>query len=111
VPVSIVSVGGDAIPGSVSRHAVGVNTHPYESPGPAAGYSPFAPFRLGPGQEAGIEMEAQIGEGLCFQGHGYLSWSFEKVTYRILGITRHSDVETDNKIRVHVTDGGTAPSC
>ena len=111
LPVTIVDIHGDTTPVSISRHAVGVNVHPYEDPGPSRGYSPFAPFRLGRGQEAAIRIEAHIGEDLCFEGGGYLSWSSEDVTYRVLGVTRHSHVETNTEIRVQVTDGASAPSC
>ena len=99
LPVTITDIGPQN-GGDISRHVVAVNLHLYENGGPSAGWTPFAPFRLDPGQEAGIEMEAQVGPNACVGGPGFASWFQEPITYTIFGITRHSLVETGTEIQL-----------
>jgi hypothetical protein len=86
--------------GAITTRVVAVNPHPYENGGPSRGFMPFAAFRLDPRQEAVIEMEAQVAANSCMEGPGYTSWFQEPITYSILGITRHSLVETGTEIRL-----------
>ena len=55
-------------------------------------------------------MEVRLGNDACLDRSGFTLWSSEPVTYRILGITRHSDVETGIEIRIEGKDGPT-PGC
>ena len=95
VAVTIKAVGGDG--GAISRRAVAVNLHPYEN---GSVFGPFAPFKLGRGEEAFIQMEVRVSEDGCIEGRGFVGWYAEPITYSIFGITRHSFVETRTEIRV-----------
>ena len=95
VAVTIKAVGGDG--GAISRRAVAVNLHPYEN---GSVFGPFAPFKLGRGEEAFIQMEVRVSEDGCIEGRGFVGWYAEPITYTIFGITRHSFVETGTEIRL-----------
>jgi len=108
VPVQIVDVGGETSHGSiVTRRAVRMEPDLTSDPDPNTGFEPFAPFTLGSGQEAGIEMLVTIGNGTCFHepGQPYLGWYLESVTYKVLGITRHGWLDTGSEIRVTSAPG------
>ena len=108
VPVQIVDVGGETSHGSiVTRRAVRMEPDLTSDPDPNTGFEPFAPFTLGSGQEAGIEMLVTIGNGACFHepGQPYLGWYLESVTYKVLGITRHGWLDTGSEIRVTSAPG------
>jgi hypothetical protein len=108
VPVQIVDVGGETSHGSiVTRRAVRMEPDLTSDPDPNTGFEPFAPFTLGSGQEAGIEMLVTVGKGTCFHepGQPYLGWYLESVTYKVLGITRHGWLDTGSEIRVTSAPG------
>jgi hypothetical protein len=107
-PVQIVDVGGETSHGSiVTRRAVRMEPDLTSDPDPNTGFEPFAPFTLGSGQEAGIEMLVTVGKGTCFHepGQPYLGWYLESVTYKVLGITRHGWLDTGSEIRVTSAPG------
>jgi hypothetical protein len=108
VPVQIVDVGGETGHGSiVTRRPIRMEPDLTSDPDPNTGFEPFAPFTLGSGQEAGIEMLVTIGNGTCFHepGQPYLGWYLESVTYKVLGITRHGWLDTGSEIRVTSAPG------
>jgi hypothetical protein len=99
VPVTVLNVGEAG--GQISRRAVAMNLYPYVNPHAAPDrYVPFAPFRLGSGQEARIELEVNVSDEACVQPDVINAWSQELMTYSIFGITRHSLVDTRTEIRV-----------
>jgi hypothetical protein len=108
LPVTIENV-GDSGDGPISRRVVAFAANPYPGGHPRT-TAPFSPFRLDPDQGAFIEMEVRLGNDACLDRSGFTLWSSEPVTYRILGITRHSDVETGIEIRIEGKDGPT-PGC
>ena len=95
LPVTIENV-GDSGDGPISRRVVAFAANPYPGGHPRT-TAPFSPFRLDPDQGAFIEMEVRLGNDACLDRSGFTLWSSEPVTYRILGITRHSDVETGHR--------------
>ena len=108
VPVQIVDVGGETGHGSiVTRRPIRMEPDLTSDPDPNTGFEPFAPFTLGSGQEAGIEMLVTVGKGTCFHepGQPYLGWYLESVTYKVLGITRHGWLDTGSEIRVTSAPG------
>jgi len=108
VPVQIVDVGGETGHGSiVTRRPIRMEPDLTSDLDPNTGFEPFAPFTLGSGQEAGIEMLVTIGNGACFHepGQPYLGWYLESVTYKVLGITRHGWLDTGSEIRVTSAPG------
>ena len=111
VPVQIVDVGGETGHGSiVTRRPIRMEPDLTSDPDPNTGFEPFAPFTLGSGQEAGIEMLVTVGKGTCFRepGQPYLGWYLESVTYKVLGITRHGWLDTGSEIRVTSAPGACA---
>lgn len=104
LPVTIEDVGGLIDPATredtITRHAVGMNIDSIAEHGPPADFFPFAPFRLDPGQEAALEMEVYVGKQACLDRAPTWFWFEEPVTYRILGITRHSMVPTGMELRI-----------
>ena len=109
VPVQIVDVGGETGHGSiVTRRPIRMEPDLTSDLDPNTGFEPFAPFTLGSGQEAGIEMLVTVGNGTCFHepGQPYLGWYLESVTYKVLGITRHGWLDTGSEIRVTSAPGG-----
>ena len=108
VPVQIVDVGGETGHGSiVTRRPIRMEPDLTSDLDPNTGFEPFAPFTLGSGQEAGIEMLVTVGKGTCFHepGQPYLGWYLESVTYKVLGITRHGWLDTGSEIRVTSAPG------
>jgi uncharacterized repeat protein (TIGR01451 family) len=103
VPVQIVSVGDDTSHQLiVTRRAVRMKPDLFEDPNPNTGFEPFAPFTLGSGQQAAIEMLVTVGNNACFSNPGqpYLGWYLESITYKVLGITRRDWFDTGSEIRV-----------
>jgi hypothetical protein len=103
-----VDVGGETGHGSiVTRRPIRMEPDLTSDPDPNTGFEPFAPFTLGSGQEAGIEMLVTVGKGTCFHepGQPYLGWYLESVTYKVLGITRHGWLDTGSEIRVTSAPG------
>ena len=108
LPVQIVDVGGETGHGSiVTRRPIRMEPDLTSDLDPNTGFEPFAPFTLGSGQEAGIEMLVTVGNGTCFHepGQPYLGWYLESVTYKVLGITRHGWLDTGSEIRVTSAPG------
>jgi len=108
VPVQIVDVGGETGHGSiVTRRPIRMEPDLTSDLDPNTGFEPFAPFTLGSGQEAGIEMLVTVGNGTCFHepGQPYLGWYLESVTYKVLGITRQGWLDTGSEIRVTSAPG------
>jgi hypothetical protein len=106
-PATIEDIATDG--GPISRRVVAFAANPYYGGEPRT-LTPFQPFRLAPDQFAFIEMEVHVGDDACLDRTAYTLWSTEPVTYKILGITRHSDVDTRTEIRVWGKDGPT-PGC
>jgi hypothetical protein len=108
LPVTITEIGTPE-GGDISRRVIAVAYDHYPGGTPRATV-PFSPFRLEPGSDAFIEMEVRLSDDTCLDRGGYYLWDSEPVTYKILGITRHSDVGTGTEIRVKSTEGPT-PGC
>lgn len=68
------------------------------------GFGPFAPFRLGPGETAGLMMQVRVAAQACSGPGSSTTWYQEPVTYRVLGVTRHATVDTGTEIRLEGTD-------
>jgi hypothetical protein len=115
VPITITAI-GDPRPGEVvTRSAVAFKPDLYVGGSTSKGFEPFHPFQLAPDQEAGIEMEARAAPDICLsdtgEGQTYVGWLTEPITYTILGVTRHTDVDTGNEIRLIGTKATSGPSC
>ena len=115
MPVTITSV-GESRPGDVvTRRVVAFRPNLYTGGSTSQGFETFHPFEIAPGDEAGIEIEVRTSSDLCLSdtgaGQTYLSWFTEPITYRILGITRHTVIDTGNEIRLIGTDATSGPSC
>ena len=108
LPITIENI-GDSGAAPISRRVVAFAANPYYGGRPRA-IAPFSPFRLDPDQGAFIEMEVRVGNDACLDRSGFMLWSSEPVTYRILAVTRHSDVETGIEVRIEGKDGPT-PGC
>jgi len=109
ISVQIVDVGGETSHGSiVTRRAVRMRPDVSAGPDPTTGFEPFAPFTLGAGDEAAVEMLVTVGANACFQrpGQPYLGWYLESVTYKVLGMARHTWLDTGSEIRVTSAPGG-----
>lgn len=108
VPIQVRSVGDGRDGGQTSRYAVGMKldlTHGRMD----LGFVPFAPFVLEPGEEAAVEMLVVVVGDPCLSVGSWTSWSWEPVTFRLLGPlgpTRHMDAPTSTEIRI-VGDGHT----
>jgi hypothetical protein len=68
------------------------------SAGTASPFERWHAFSLAPGREALIEMEA-VYHGRCMQRGDGVSWSWEPLTFSILGVTRHDDVPVGVEVR------------
>jgi hypothetical protein len=108
LPITIENI-GDSGDGPISRRVVAFAANPYYGGNPRS-VIPFSPFRLDPDQGAFIEMEVRVGNDACLDRSGFMLWSSEPVTYRIIGITRHSDVQTGIEVQIEGKDGPT-PGC
>jgi hypothetical protein len=111
VPVQIVDVGGDTAHGLiVTRRAIRMKPDLFADPNPSTGFEPFAPFTLGSGKEAAIEMLVTVGNNACFDdpGQPYIGWYLESIDYKVLGITRRSWLDTGSEIRVTSAPGACA---
>jgi hypothetical protein len=105
LPITIVDAGSRQ-PQDISTKVVAANLSMESSPGSAA-FGPFAPFRLEPGDVAGLTMQVHVTATRCDVKGTATVWYQEPVTYRVLGITRHAEVPTGTEIRLEGT-GATA---
>jgi len=106
LPVQVVDAGIGSRTDQVSRHVIAMKLDLERAGSVESGFVPFQPFTLAPGGEAGLQMEVRVSSLACMAKGGYASWSSEPVTYRILGLTRHSEVDTGTEIRL-IGDGHT----
>jgi hypothetical protein len=105
VPITVVDVGSQD-PQQISTRVVAAKPSLLTSPGPAA-FGPFAPFRLAPGQVAGLTMQVHVASDVCYMQGSFAAWYEEPMTFRVLGITRHTVVNTGTEIRLKGTDATT----
>jgi hypothetical protein len=103
VPITIVDVGSQD-PQQISTKLVAAKPALLAAPGPAEGFGPFAPFRLGPGEVAGLTMQVHVAPDVCYMQGSFAAWYEEPMTFRVLGITRHTVVNTGTEIRLEGTD-------
>lgn len=80
----------------LGRRAVGFVADAY--PGTRSPFERWHAFSLAPGREALIEMEA-VYHGRCMQPGDTVSWSWESVTFSILGVTREDLVPVVVEVR------------
>jgi hypothetical protein len=108
LPVTILALG--SVDGPIHIEAVEVRPELIgtEVANVSKGFEPFAPFTLSAGHEAAITAEVNVTDEYCADIGGYSSWSTVPITYRLLGITRHSDLQTGVEIRMV---GTKAPRC
>ena len=102
LPISIVDAGS---PGqqAISTKLVEANLSLERASGPD-GFGPFAPFRLGPGETAGLMMRVRVSAQPCYGPGSFTTWYQEPVTFRVVGVTRHATVDTGTEIRLEGTD-------
>jgi hypothetical protein len=108
LPVTITDAGSRAQPSAVSRSVVAMKPNMNVGGAVAEGFVPFRPFRLGPGQQAGLEMEVRLADDYCSARDTSLSWYEEPVSFRLFGINRRADVETGTEIEL---TGAASTSC
>jgi hypothetical protein len=96
LPITItdVSAGSDQ---QIARHAVAMDTNTSDRDGTL---EPFAPFTMPSDAIATLEMEVTVSNDVCYEPNSSTGWYTEPVTFRVLGITRHADVETRLEIRL-----------
>ena len=100
LPLTITDVGTDGMPG-ISRRVIAAKPDLYLGGSPSRGYAPFEPFTLAPEAEAGIEMLVEVPTDICIDGHGSAeSWYAEPITFEVVGIVRHVEVDTGTEIRM-----------
>jgi len=102
LPITIVDAGSRQ-PQDISTKVVAANLSMSSSPGSEA-FGPFAPFRLAPGDVAGLTMQVHVAATACSAKGTATVWYQEPITYRVLGITRHAEVPTGTEIRLEGTD-------
>jgi hypothetical protein len=107
LPITIVDAGFPQ-PQGISTQVVGADPSLLGNPEPTSGFGPFAPFRLQPGGVAGLTMQVNVARDACYERGSFASWYQEPVTYRVLGLTRHTTVDTGTEIRLEGTE---ATSC
>ena len=102
LPITIVDAGS---PGqqAISTTLVEVNFSLERASG-TKGFGPFAPFRLEPGETAGLMMRVRVSGQPCYGPGSFTTWYQEPVTYRVFGVTRHATVNTGTEIRLEGTD-------
>lgn len=104
LPVRILDAGdppGDS--GLIALHLVGAIPDLYAGGAKRTvgeGVGPFQPFDLAPGTEAGLQLEVRVNQGGCLSPGSYAAWYQVPVTYRLLGITRHAEVDTGIEVRI-----------
>jgi hypothetical protein len=106
VPITIVDAGSQD-PQQISTRLVAAKPVLMAPPGPDRGFGPFAPFRLAPGQVAGLTMQVHVAPDVCYIRGSSATWYQEPMSFRVLGITRHTVVNTGTEIRLEGTDATT----
>ena len=106
VPITILDVGSQD-PQQISTKLVAAKPELLAAPGPAEGFGPFAPFRLAPGEVAGLTMQVHVAPDVCYMQGSFAAWYQEPMTFRVFGITRHTVVNTGTEIRLEGTDATT----
>jgi hypothetical protein len=106
VPITVVDVGSED-PQQISTKLVAAKQIPMAPPGPAGGSGLSAPFRLAPGEVAGLTMQVHVAADVCYMQRSFAAWYEEPMTFRVLGITRHTVVNTGTEIRLEGTDATT----
>jgi hypothetical protein len=108
LPVTITDAGSRAQPSAVSTSVVAMKPNMSVGGAVAEGFVPFHPLQLGPGQQAGLEMEVRLADDYCSAPGTFLSWYQEPISFRLLGINRQADVETGTEIEL---TGNASTSC
>jgi hypothetical protein len=103
VPVTIVDLGLDRSEDEISIRPTKAKPDLFAQPGPSAGFGPFEPFVLAAGSEAGLEVEVHVPHAVCFAPHSFASIWELPLTYKIVGVTRHSLVDTGMELRLEGT--------
>lgn len=106
VPITVLDVGQAGSDDDIAVRVTRAN--PDISRGAFGGFGPFAPFSLRPGAEAGIEVQVHVGRRACYLAGSVASIWELPITYRILGLTRHSWIDTGTELRL---EGTRATSC
>jgi hypothetical protein len=107
VPITIVDVGSHGDDEDISIRPVAAKPALWSTSDTADGYGPFEPFQVAAGDEAGLEVRVHVSAAACAQrGSAAVIWQLP-VTYRILGLTRHSRIDTGTELRL-VGTGDTA---
>jgi hypothetical protein len=102
VPITVVDVGtGDTQ--QISTHVVQAKPSLLTS----EQWGPFTPFRLAPGEVAGLTMQVHVAANVCYIQGTSATWYEEPLTFRVFGITRHTVVNTGTEIRLEGTDATT----
>ena len=100
LPLTITDVGTGGMAG-ISRRVISAKPDLYLGGSLSRGYAPFEPFTLAPDAEAGIEMLVKVPTDICIDGHGGAeSWYAEPITFEVVGIVRHEEVDTGTEIRM-----------
>jgi hypothetical protein len=100
VPITIVDVGVHDARETLPMRAVAAKPDLFEQPGPAVGFGPFEPFQLPSDQEAGLEVQVHVARDACYvRGSESVIWRVP-LTYRVLGVTRHSWIDTRTEIHL-----------
>ena len=108
LPVTITDAGSRAQPSAVSTSVVAMKPNMSVGGAVPEGFVPFHPLQLGPGQQAGLEMEVRLADDYCSAPGTFLSWYQEPISFRLLGINRQADVETGTEIEL---TGNASSSC
>ena len=108
VPVTVLDVGRQGSDEEISIRPIRAKPELFADPGPSAGFGPFEPFVIPAGSAAGIEVQVHVARDVCYQAHSFASIWELPVTYRILGLTRHSLVDTGTELRL---EGTNATAC
>ncbi len=103
VPITVVDAGSED-PQQISTKLVAAKPMLMAAPGPAERFGPFAPFRLAPGEVAGLTMQVHVAPDVCYMQGSFAAWYEEPMTFRVFGITRHTVVNTGTEIRLVGTE-------
>ena len=103
VPVTIVDVGLHRSDDDISIRPVRAKPDLFTGTGPSAGFGPFEPFVIAAGSEAAVEVEVHVARDVCYLAHSFASVWQLPVSYRMLGLTRHSLVDTGIELRLEGT--------
>lgn len=108
LPVTITDAGSHTQPSAVITSVVAMKPNMSIGGAVAEGFVPFHPFKLGPGQRSGLEMEVRLADDYCSARGAFLSWYQEPISFRLFGINRRADVKTGTEIEL---TGTASTSC